>query len=607
MAWPASAPTQVRTAKIASTLWIDRNPRPLLVAGCHYTSLESLALVCNILLTHSAFGQHQAAIQASPALQSKLAALLPDFARTAAAGLMCAFNGSATATGGSIGGGAASDAAGAAADSSLGALPADSRAAAAQRLAISCLQTVTAPCLEGGVQQLAAPPQQQEQRAQWLQQMADWEAGATALLQAVPAARPASLPVAKFVPLLLQIATSAAHLHSLAASADEEESRAMSQLGERRAMWEIARLPRCTAAASMLPHLAHVLTLLLRDSELAAQLAAQPAARVAAACDRVAAVARQAVRHVGLGDVFGQTGLLDSRGGGTERRVQLLASAAAVAETALRLVHFAAELPLLAAHASRSGGLAAAGVQLAISGVSLAGNCMATLLHVERQLHQASPPEVRAEVQRQQLPAQLRRLHTTACRLVHYVAAAKPEQLEAVPILSTWPLIAACGSMSFRATADLALGPAEGAFDRRWVAFEGSLFLWCMSGLCACPACFSQLHACMMVPHCIACHCRDLQAMGAAEVEAQLVGLQVLRSGDVRRNQLAGIDAGSATTLFGGAVECLVQAFALGGVPYGSQAAGRQALEATLSDQLQVRDRNREMGGGPMCIGAWQV
>lgn len=95
--------------------------------------------------------------------------------------------------------------------------------------------------------------------------------------------------------------------------------------------------------------------------------------------------------------------------------------------------------------------------------------------------------------------------------------------------------------------------------------------------------------------------------MGAAEVEAQLVGLQVLRSGDVCRNQLAAIDAGSATTLFGGAVECLVQAFALGGVPYGSQAAGRQALEATLSDQLQVRDRNREMGGGPMCIGAWQV
>lgn len=441
-----------------------------MAAGCHYTSLESLALVCNILLTHSAFGQHQAAIRASPALQSKLAALLPDFARIAAAALRCAFNGSASATGGSIGGGTASDAVGAAANTSLGALPAGSRAAAAQRLAISCLQTVTAPCLEGGVQRLAAPPQQQEQRAQWLQHMADWEAGATALLRAVPAAQPASLPAAEFVRLLLQIATSAAHLHYLAANADEEESRAMRQLGERTAMWEIARLPRGTAAAHMLPHLAHVLTLLLRDSELAAQLTAQPATLVAAACDRVAAVARQAVGHVRLGEVFGQTGLLDSRGDGTERHVQLMTSAAAVAEAPLRLLHFAAELPLLAAHASRSGGLAAAGVQLASSSLSLALSCMAVLLQVERQLRQVSPPEVHAEVRRQQLPAQLRRLHTTACRLVHYVAAANPEQLEAVPILSTWPLIATCGATPFQATANLALGSAEGAFDRRWVA-----------------------------------------------------------------------------------------------------------------------------------------
>lgn len=94
--------------------------------------------------------------------------------------------------------------------------------------------------------------------------------------------------------------------------------------------------------------------------------------------------------------------------------------------------------------------------------------------------------------------------------------------------------------------------------------------------------------------------------MGAAEVEAQLASLQVLRSGDVRRNRLAG-DAASTTAFSGAAVECLVQAFALQGVPYGSQAAGRQALVDTLSDQLQVRDCNREKRGGPMCVGGWQV
>lgn len=80
-------------------------------------------------------------------------------------------------------------------------------------------------------------------------------------------------------------------------------------------------------------------------------------------------------------------------------------------------------------------------------------------------------------------------------------------------------------------------------------------------------------------------HRRELQAMAAATAELQLVSLPLLRSGDVRRNRQAG--ACSPET-FGLVVECLAQAYALQGVPYGSQSAARQALVDTLRYQIEV-------------------
>ena len=77
--------------------------------------------------------------------------------------------------------------------------------------------------------------------------------------------------------------------------------------------------------------------------------------------------------------------------------------------------------------------------------------------------------------------------------------------------------------------------------------------------------------------------------MAAAEVEAQVVSLPLLLCcGDVRRNRFAGGDPAATAEHVGAAVECLVQAFALQGVPYGSQSAGRQALVEALHFQLQV-------------------
>lgn len=71
-------------------------------------------------------------------------------------------------------------------------------------------------------------------------------------------------------------------------------------------------------------------------------------------------------------------------------------------------------------------------------------------------------------------------------------------------------------------------------------------------------------------------------------MEAQLAYLQFMRPGSARRNRLPGETAATDAELAGGAVECLVEAYALQGVPLGSDAAARQALVDTLRSQVRV-------------------
>lgn len=82
--------------------------------------------------------------------------------------------------------------------------------------------------------------------------------------------------------------------------------------------------------------------------------------------------------------------------------------------------------------------------------------------------------------------------------------------------------------------------------------------------------------------------CRELQGIAAVEVEAQLAYLSFMRPGGTRRKRLPGETADTDAALVGGTVECLVQAYALQGVPFGSDAAARQALVDTLRGQVQV-------------------
>lgn len=85
--------------------------------------------------------------------------------------------------------------------------------------------------------------------------------------------------------------------------------------------------------------------------------------------------------------------------------------------------------------------------------------------------------------------------------------------------------------------------------------------------------------------HCLSVCYREMQGLAAAQLEAQLASLPLLHSTDARRNCRAGA---VSTEHFGAAVECLVQAFALGGVAFGAGSAGRQALVDTLGYQMQV-------------------
>ncbi|PRW57753.1 Zinc finger MYND domain-containing 19 Q7TSV3 isoform B [Chlorella sorokiniana] len=293
-----------------------------------------------------------------------------------------------------------------------------------------------------------------------------------------------------------------------------------------------------------LPHLARLLTLLLRDSELAAQLAAQPAEAVAAACDNVAAVVRQAATGMSLGEAIEQELFTRHGTSGAPDRVAFLSTAAAAVLATLRLVHFAAELPLLAARAGQPAGLATAGAQLADTCFTHGSDCMVAAFNQGRKLQQLPERELCAALRQHGVPALLCQLHSTACRLLHCVAAAAPEQLEALPRLHHLQLCASFCAMPFRTTADLALSTAAGAFEAR-----------------------------------------VLQGMAAAQLEAQQVSLQRLNSDVAQRRYLA--DQPGSAEVFGVAVECRVQAFALCGVPYGSGSAARQALVDSLLQQLE--------------------
>lgn len=326
-------------------------------------------------------------------------------------------------------------------------------------MALSCLQLATAPCLRSGVQRMAvAAAAQQQPPLPPQQQLERWLAEATAVLQVMPAERPPWIPVAEYTDLLLLAVCAASRPISQAALAEQEAGSAGQSSTAADVAWELWG----RHAVALLPHLARVLPLTRRTSERAGQLPAQAACILSTVCNCVAAVAEKA-----LAGVNGLTAMaaLHASGGTTSisQSVKLLASTAAVAEAAVQLVHFAAELPLLAAQDSQPSELAAAGAQLADDALQIAGHSSLALYEQEQLLvasHPSAAPSLCAELRRQQVLPQLRQLHTSGRRLAHYVAGAPLAQLEAVPALSDWNAVFSAGGLAFRAIAHLALGPA---------------------------------------------------------------------------------------------------------------------------------------------------
>ena len=325
-------------------------------------------------------------------------------------------------------------------------------------MALSCLQLATAPCLRSGVQRMAvAAAAQQQPPLPPQQQLERWLAEATAVLQVMPAERPPWIPVAEYTDLLLLAVCAASRPISQAALAEQEAGSAGQSSTAADVAWELWG----RHAVALLPHLARVLPLTRRTSERAGQLPAQAACILSTVCNCVA------VAEKALAGVNGLTAMaaLHASGGTTSisQSVKLLASTAAVAEAAVQLVHFAAELPLLAAQDSQPSELAAAGAQLADDALQIAGHSSLALYEQEQLLvasHPSAAPSLCAELRRQQVLPQLRQLHTSGRRLAHYVAGAPLAQLEAVPALSDWNAVFSAGGLAFRAIAHLALGPA---------------------------------------------------------------------------------------------------------------------------------------------------
>lgn len=406
---------------------------PLLpFAECHYSCIPLLAAVFGPVLTLPAFRQHQAAVQAEPALQLKLAALLPDLTDWASLCLEFGLpDDSASATGSSA---------------AAGTGPFTTEAAAARTCAeVGCsLRLLTAPCLQGAVQQLlqgAVPGQQQ-----WLEAL-------TSLLQRLPAVRPSTLPVADFAQLLLQAVAAGAMPNSgvLGTAPDPSVPGASGGRPDLGAL--VASLRRIVET---FPLLARALAQLLRDSELAAQLAAQPPAAVVAVCDKVRAAAGTAV-----GSFITLFGIMAMRAEGGQRGAaqdgaRLVSQAATASLAAVELLHGAAELPLLANRVNASPGPAAAGAGAAASCLKLVRVCMMKVYEHCKLLQQGpAAREFAEQLQQQQVPAQLRLLCITARRLTYYADAATPRQLEVLPLLARQSGIDDAAGFVFRNIAEL--------------------------------------------------------------------------------------------------------------------------------------------------------
>ena len=101
-------------------------------------------------------------------------------------------------------------------------------------------------------------------------------------------------------------------------------------------------------------------------------------------------------------------------------------------------------------------------------------------------------------------------------------------------------------------------------------------------------------------PPCTCYTCRELAGIAATEAQAQLVNLDMLRLGDVRRNRHANASVRDQAAYLGEAAESLVALYAFSAVPFGSDAPVRRALVDTLRQQVQVKGA----GTGGCCQAA---
>lgn len=195
-----------------------------LLAGCNCNSQATcLATVCTTLLMYPAFAAHQAAVQASPGLQSKLVALVPDMIRGARECLDAALQRAhgpedqGSSAGSTRGPGAQHPSAGA-----------DSLA-----VVMSHLQLVAASCLTDAVHRLvgaaAAAQPHSQQRQQQRQPVFSWVADLAALLDELVATWPSPLPAAEFTRLLLYAVFVAVHPFSFVWSAAAASTAGASQ------------------------------------------------------------------------------------------------------------------------------------------------------------------------------------------------------------------------------------------------------------------------------------------------------------------------------------------------------------------------------------------
>ena len=393
-------------------------------------------------------------MRASPGLQSKLVALVPDMIQGARECLDAALQ---WAHGPKDQGSSAGSTRGPG-------MQHPSTAADSLVVVISHLQLVAASCLIDAMERLvgaaAAAQPHSQQRQQQRQLVASWVADSAALLDALVATWPSPLPAAEFTRLMLHAVFVAVHPFSFARSAAVAGTAGASQETIAN-FW--GRL-----AADLLPHVARALALLVQDSKLAAQLAEEPEVLVSTVCSKVAPMADMASFGVHLVKSLALQAAGNADGTSTSTSsAQLFVTAAEVGVAALQLVYMAAELPPLADCTGQPDRLAELASEVANSCLKLANLCALAAFELREQLLAVPKPAANKQQLRQhRVPARLRQLHTTARRLAHYTEGATAQQLAALPALSRSNVFM-CGSMAFRTIADLALGPAAGVFDAR--------------------------------------------------------------------------------------------------------------------------------------------